>query len=37
MTEHNKTDGLPGIDAGPLLQVLERAAPRNERMAGDKI
>src|SRR5215212_3683376 len=37
MTEHTKTDGLPGIDAGPMLQVLERAAPRNERMAGDKI
>jgi 6-hydroxynicotinate reductase len=33
MTEHTKTDGLPAMD----LQVLERAAPRNERMAGDKI
>src|SRR5688572_8310343 len=36
MTEHTKTDGLPAMDAG-ALQVLERAAPRNERMAGDKI
>jgi 6-hydroxynicotinate reductase len=36
MTEHIKTDGLPGMDSGPI-QVLERAAPRNERMAGDKI
>ena len=35
MTEHTKTDGLPALDAGPV--VLERAAPRNERMAGDKI
>src|SRR5215212_8131289 len=37
MTEHTKTDGLPTMDTGPILQVLERAAPRNERMAGDKI
>ena len=37
MNEHTKTDGLPMLDAGPVLQVLERAAPRNERMAGDKI
>src|SRR5215216_3408033 len=36
MTEHTKTDGLPAMDP-PVLQVLERAAPRNERMAGDKI
>lgn len=36
MTEHTKTDGLPAIEAG-ALHVLERAAPRNERMAGDKI
>ncbi len=35
MTEHTKTDGLP--EAMPAPQVLERAAPRNERMAGDKI
>ena len=33
MTEHTKTDGLPGIEP----QVLERAKPRSERMAGDKI
>src|SRR4051812_6831687 len=37
MNEHTKTDGLPAMDASPVLQVLERAAPRNERMAGDKI
>jgi 6-hydroxynicotinate reductase len=37
MTEHTKTDGLPAMDPSPMLQVLERAAPRNERMAGDKI
>ncbi len=38
MTEHTKTDGLPGIDvAPPLPQVLDRAPPRNELMAGDKI
>src|SRR5690349_6144638 len=37
MTEHTKTDGLPTMDTGPILQVLERSRPRNERMAGDKI
>src|SRR4051812_35767442 len=37
MNEHTKTDGLPMMDSGPVLQVLERAAPRNERMATDKI
>ena len=37
MTEHTKTDGLPGIEAGMTPQVLERARPRNERMASDKI
>ena len=37
MNEHTKTDGLPMLDSGPMPQVLERAAPRNERMAGDKI
>ena len=36
MTEHTKTDGLPGLDA-PVVQVLERARPRNERMAADRI
>ncbi|HLL19970.1 MAG TPA: 6-hydroxynicotinate reductase, partial [Rubrivivax sp.] len=43
MTEHTKTDGLPEV---PALQrpagdtapsVLGRAAPRNERMAADKV
>ncbi len=33
MTEHTKTDGLPEFEP----QVLERAKPRSERMAGDKI
>jgi 6-hydroxynicotinate reductase len=37
MTEHTKTDGLPGIDATAQPQVLERSRPRNQRMAGDKI
>lgn len=37
MTEHTKTDGLPAMDEPPLPQVLERARPRNERMASDKI
>ena len=35
MTEHTKTDGLPEVDLMP--QVLERAKPRNERMATNKI
>ena len=29
MTEHTKTDGLPGMDTPDLPQVLERARPRN--------
>ena len=33
MTEHTKTDGLPGIEP----PIVERAKPRSERMAGDKI
>ena len=37
MTEHTKTDGLPGMDTPTVPQVLERARPRNERMAADKI
>ena len=37
MTEHTKTDGLPGLDEPPLPQFLERARPRNERMAAGKI
>lgn len=37
MTEHTKTDGLPGLEAPALPQVLERSRPRNERMSGDKI
>jgi len=37
MTEHTKTDGLPGMDAPELPQVLERARPRNERMNSAKV
>ena len=37
MTEHTKTDGLPGLETAALPQVLERSRPRNERMAGNKI
>ena len=38
MNEHTKTDGLPGLpDAAAMPQVLERARPRSERMAGNKI
>ncbi len=43
MTEHTKTDGLPVLDIDPMRQgdplpeVRERARPRNERMASDKI
>lgn len=36
MSEHTKTDGLPGLDA-PAVQVLERGRPRSERMPVDKI
>ena len=34
MTEHTKTDGLPGIEMPVIPQVLERSRPRNDRMAG---
>ena len=37
MTEHTKTDGLPGMDTPELPQVLDRARPRNERMNVTKI
>jgi hypothetical protein len=37
MTEHTKTDGLPGMDAPAFAQVLEKARPRNERMNSEKI
>jgi hypothetical protein len=36
MTEHTKTDGLPALDGGNSA-LPENAAPRNERMATDKI
>jgi hypothetical protein len=37
MTEHTKTDGLPGMDSPGLPQVLEKARPRSERMNSEKI
>lgn len=37
MTEHTKTDGLPGMDSPELPQVLEKARPRSERMNSEKI
>ena len=37
MTEHTKTDGLPGMDALTFPPVLEKARPRNERMNSEKI
>ncbi|MEO6409769.1 MAG: 6-hydroxynicotinate reductase [Burkholderiaceae bacterium] len=43
MTEHTKTDGLPGLTAEPTVPAepaagfLERSRPRSERMASDKI
>ena len=41
MTEHTKTDGLPGIDGtvadNAAPPVLDRSPLRNERMAGDKV
>jgi hypothetical protein len=37
MTEHTKTDGLPGMDALGLPPVLEKARPRSERMHSEKI
>lgn len=33
MSEHTKTDGLPGLEP----PIVERAKPRNERMAGNKV
>ena len=37
MTEHTKTDGLPELDNTLIPQVLDRAAPRNERMQTGKV
>ena len=37
MTEHTKTDGLPGMDAPGLPQVLERGRPRSDRMSVAKV
>ena len=37
MTEHTKTDGLPGIDTLSMAQLADRAPLRNERMAGNKV
>ncbi len=36
MTEHTKTDGLPGFDASTPA-VLDRSRPRSDRMAADKV
>jgi len=37
MTEHTKTDGLPGIDMPVQADAQLRSAPRNERMSTAKI
>ncbi|WP_093378355.1 6-hydroxynicotinate reductase [Variovorax sp. OV329] len=37
MTEHTKTDGLPGIDMPVLADAQLRSAPRSERMSTAKI
>ncbi len=38
MTEHTKTDGLPGLDVpGPPSELGARAPLRNERMASSKV
>lgn len=37
MTTHTKGDGLPGPDDAPQTWGLERAAPRSEQMAGNKV
>lgn len=37
MNEHTKTDGMPELEVPELPPVLERARPRSERMAADKI
>ena len=37
LNEHTKTDGLPDLPEVVLPQGLERARPRNERMASDKV
>ncbi len=37
MTEHTKTDGLPGLDGGVTSAGLDHTSPRNERMGVAKI
>ena len=37
MTEHTRTDGLPGMDSLAPPQLPEHSTARNERMAGGKI
>ena len=37
MTSHTKGDGLPGPDDASAPWGLERATPRNEQMAGNKV
>lgn len=37
MTEHTKTDGLPGLESPGLPPLVERARPRNDRMNTAKV
>jgi hypothetical protein len=37
MTEHTKTDGLPGVDSSTLPQAVEPARPRDGRASGGKV
>jgi hypothetical protein len=37
MTEHTKTDGLPGLEVPDLALGLDRQRPRNERMSSAKV
>ena len=37
MTEHTKTDGLPGMDMPLAADAQLRSAPRSERMSAAKI
>lgn len=37
MSEHTRTDGMPELASPAVVQVLDRAPPRNERMAAGKI
>lgn len=37
MTEHTKTDGLPGLDDAKDLRTTDMTAPRDERISADKV